>query len=202
MSASPDLHLTPARNGSAPPAALPVEHRSLGHLSPDQIDDHLIGCLSAEAAAHLAACPLCARRAAAAAAPIASFRSITTTWSDRYSATLPIPAVPPQRPVWQRHLGWATACLTVAVGIALTTASQGWLAFGPSDPPPATLQTSQQGASQQITTNSPHVDQVSADNQMLQDIDSALDSSAETPSAFGLETQNDQPAAPPTSLQD
>jgi hypothetical protein len=110
------------------------------------------------------------------------------------------------------HIGWATACLTVAVGIALTTTSQGWLAFAPSGTQPAALQTTQQDAAQQDPAQqgnarqyraaTPHVDQVSADNQMLQNIDNELDTSAETPSAFGLQAPNDQPAAPPTALQD
>lgn len=202
MSASPDLHPTPAPN----PAAVCTVAAS-PHLSADELDDQLIGCLAAEPAAHLATCPLCTRRVAAAAAPLASFRRVTTAWSERRSATLTTPIHFRQRPFWQRHIGWATACLTVAVGIALTTTSQGWLAFGPAGLQPMTLQATQQDMaqqdpSQQDAAANPHVDQVSADNQMLQDIESELDTSAETPSAFGLQAPNDQPAAPPTALRD
>jgi hypothetical protein len=207
MSASPDLDPTPVPTA---PAACSVAASC--HLSADQVDDHLIGCLAAEPAAHLATCPLCTRRVAAAAAPFTSFQRVTTAWSERRSATLTTPIHFRQRPFWQRHIGWATACLTVAVGIALTTTSHGWLVFGPSNAQPATLQTTQQDAAQQTSAQqtsspqdpatNPHVDQVSADNQMLQDIDNALDTSAETPSAFGLQAPNDQPAAPPNSLQD
>lgn len=221
MSASPDLGSTSASNAAASNAAAAraavCSTASSAHLSADQVDDQLIGCLAAEPAAHLATCPLCTRRVAAAADPLASFRRVTTAWSDRYSATLHVPIVSRQRPLWQRHIGWATACLTVAVGIALTNTSQGWLAFGHAGTQPATQQTTQQDRApqdsaqqdsaqqdpaQQGATTNPHLDQVSADNQMLHDIDSELDTSAETPSAFGLQAPNDQPAAPPTALQD
>ena len=206
MSSSPDLGSTHASSAAAAKAAV-CSIAPSAHLSADEVDDQLIGCLAANRAAHLATCPLCTRRVAAAAAPLASFRRVTTAWSERRSATLTTPIHFRQRILWQRHLGWATACLTVAVGIALTTTSQGWLAFSPADLQPMTLQTTQQDMAQQApaqqgTATTPHVDQVSADNQMLQDIESELDTSAETPSAFGLQAPNDQPAAPPAALQD
>lgn len=201
MSASPDLHPTTSAPNAAPSASV-LSVPASGHLSADEVDDHLIGCLAAQPAAHLAACPLCTRRVAAAADPLASFRRVTTAWSERRSATLTTSIRLRQRPLWQRHLGWATACLTVAVGIALTTSSHGWIVFGPSAPQPATQQTAPQDATQQSPATTPHVDQVSADNQMLQNIDDELDTSAETPAALGLQAPNDQPAAPPTALQD
>lgn len=210
MNASPILQSTPASEKS--PA---LNSSASPHLSAEHLDDHLIGCLDAERAAHLAACPLCSRRAAAAAAPLTSFQRVSTAWSERRSATLTVPAHPRQRPVWQRNLGWATACLTVAVGIAITTSSQAWLALGNSGQQPTSLQTEQanavhQDSAQQDTAQddgpdtsaNPHLDQVSADNRMLHDIDSALDTSAETPAALGLQTPNDQSTAPPAALQD
>ena len=93
------------------------------HLTPDQIDDLLIGDLAATPAAHLAACTLCAERVAAARSPIASFQQVSTAWSERRSATLPIPLASPQRPVWQRYTSWATASLTLAFGMAFINAS-------------------------------------------------------------------------------
>ena len=216
MSTSPDLGSTSASNAAAARAAI-CSIAPSAHLSADEVDDQLIGCLAAEPAEHLATCPLCTRRVAAAADPLTNFRRVATAWSERRSATLAAPIHFRQRIPWQRHLGWATACLTVAVGIALTTTSQGWLVFMPSGTQPPTQQTTQQDATrqnsaQQNTTQqdaapqdsatSPHVDQVSADNQMLQDIDSELDTSAEAPSALGLQAPNDQPTAPSTALQD
>jgi hypothetical protein len=204
-------------NAAGPLAPHPADQLSADHLSLDQIDDHLIGDLAAAPTAHLAACSLCASRVAAAAAPFASFQRVTTAWGDRHSATLPVPIVSRQRPLWQRHLGWATACLSLAVGIALTNTSQGWFALGTREPQPATQQAAQQVSTQQVSEQqvseqqvseaasfapSPHAAQISADNQMLHDIDTALDTSAETPAALGLQTPSDQPTAPPTSLQD
>ena len=93
------------------------------HLTADQIDDHLIGDLAAAPAAHLAACSLCTDRVAAVANPIASFQHVATAWSERRSATLPIPVPTQQQPLWQRHTAWASACLTLAVGVALINAS-------------------------------------------------------------------------------
>jgi hypothetical protein len=192
MSASPDLDPTPVPTA---PAACSVAASC--HLSADQVDDHLIGCLAAEPAAHLATCPLCTRRVAAAAAPFTSFQRVTTAWSERRSATLTVPIHSRQRPLWQRHLGWATACLTVAIGVALTNAGPGWFAFSTPGPQSATLQTAQQDSAP-----APHADQISADNHMLQAIDAALDTSAETPAALGLQTASQQRTPPPASLQD
>jgi hypothetical protein len=93
------------------------------HLTADQIDDHLIGDLAPAPAAHLAACDLCAERVAAAASPLADFHSVSTAWSERRSATLPMPVPTPQRPVWQRYTSWATASLTLAFGMAFINAT-------------------------------------------------------------------------------
>ena len=114
MNSYPDLY-TASHLSAAPVTA--------NHLTDDQLDDHLIGDLAPAPAAHLAACSLCAQRVAAARSPLDSFHTVSTAWSERRSATLPIPVPAPPRPVWQRQTAWATACLALAFGLALTNAS-------------------------------------------------------------------------------
>ncbi len=92
------------------------------HLTPHQIEDYLIGDLAAAPAAHLATCSECAERVLAARSPLESFRLVATAWSERRSATLPAPAAISQQSRWQLRASWATACLTLAVGIALSNA--------------------------------------------------------------------------------
>ncbi len=95
------------------------------HLTPQQIEDYLIGDLVGAPAAHLATCSECAERVLAARSPLESFRLVATAWSERHSATLPIPAAVSRQSRWQRRSSWATACLTLAVGIALSNAFSG-----------------------------------------------------------------------------
>ncbi len=92
------------------------------HLTPHQIDDYLIGDLAAAPSAHLATCSRCAEKVLAARSPLESFHLVATAWSERRSATLPIPARTAKRPAWQIHAPWVTACLMLAVGIALSNA--------------------------------------------------------------------------------
>ncbi|MGA7156861.1 MAG: hypothetical protein WBY53_08455, partial [Acidobacteriaceae bacterium] len=113
MNAYPDLCTTSAVNQIAAP-----------HLTDDQIDDQLIGDVAPAAAAHLAACALCAERVAALLSPIDSFDSVSSAWSERRSATLPIPVSTPSRPLWQRNSAWAMASLAFAFGLAFLNASR------------------------------------------------------------------------------
>jgi hypothetical protein len=164
------------------------------HLSDEQIDDHLIGDLAAEPAAHLAACAHCAQRASAAAAPIASFESVTMAWSERRSATLPIPELAAQRPLWQRHMTTAMAGFTFVLGFALINANH---QFASTDLAPA--HSTHQAATARVIfpsavfthTTGVHLDhpaaQITADNQMLKAVDTELEASADSPSALGLE---------------
>jgi hypothetical protein len=190
------------------------------HLTPDQIDDHLIGDLAPAPAAHLAACTLCAERVAAARSPIASFQQVSTAWSERRSATLPIPIPAQQAPVWQRHMAWATATLSMALGFAFINATHQFSILNTPEPAPITSTSAQLPRDQQAVltpkatiltetasiTSPPRAAhfaaQISADNQMLQNIDASLDPSTDSPAALGL-----QPAAAPTpgplaSIQD
>ena len=94
---------------AAEPSAAFPHHLTLHHLTPDQVDDHLIGDLAPAPAAHLAACSLCAERVALARSPLSSFQQVSTAWSERRSATLPIPVLDQQRPLLQRHMASASA---------------------------------------------------------------------------------------------
>ena len=198
-----------------------------GHLTDDQIDDHLIGDLAPAPAAHLAACTVCADRVAAAASPIADFQNVSTAWSERRSATLPIPIPSQQRPVWQRYTSWATASLTLAFGMAFLNATHQFSiqTVSPQPLPAAqSLVAAQTAAPQTIASlpvtapriiasptpaltetasiaPAPHATQISSDNHMLRAIDASFDPSADSPAALGL-----MPAAPssrpPASIQD
>lgn len=205
---------------------LAASHLIAVHLTDDQIDDHLIGDLAPAPAAHLAACTLCAERVATAASPIADFHNVSTAWSERRSATLPIPVVSQQRPIWQRYTSWATASLTLAFGMAFINASHQFSlrTVTPQPAPTArSLAASQTVALQTIASlpaaprslaspaptlmetasiaPAPHVTQLSADNHMLRAIDASFDPSADSPATLGL-----MPAAPsshpPASIQD
>jgi hypothetical protein len=188
------------------------------HLTPDQIDDLLIGDLADTPAAHLAACTLCAERVAAARSPISSFQQVSTAWSERRSATLPIPIPARQAPVWQRHMAWATATLSMALGFAFINATHQFSVL--NTPQPAPLASAQLTPVQQpalfpktpILTETASIavppravhfaTRISADNQMLQNIDASLDPSTDSPAALGLQSATAPHPGPPASIQD
>jgi len=143
------------------------------HLTEDQLDDHLIGDLAAPAAAHLAACALCTARVAEAASPIASFQSVSLAWSERLSATAPIPSPSASRALLERRLVWSMAIALCAAGLSLTGISHR------SAAPVPTVAAS-------TRTAAPTAAELSRDNQLLRTIDSELDASAESPAALGL----------------
>jgi hypothetical protein len=186
--------------------SIATDSSAAAHLTPDQIDDHLIGDLAAAPAAHLAACTLCAERLAAARSPIASFQHVSTAWSERRSATLPIPIPAQQAPVWQRHMAWATATLSMALGFAFINATHQFSILNTPQPVPIASTSAQLTPVQQpvITPQapaltatasiapSPRAARISADNHMLRSIDASLDPSTDSPTALGL-----QPAAAP-----
>jgi hypothetical protein len=183
------------------------------HLTQDQIDDHLIGDLALAPAAHLAACTLCAERVAAARSPISSFQQVSTAWSERRSATLPIPIPAQQAPVWQRHMAWATATLSMALGFAFINATHQFSILNAPEREPIASTSAQLTPVQQpalfpptpVLTETASIavppravhfaTRISADNQMLQNIDASLDPSTDSPAALGLMP----PAAPNTA---
>jgi hypothetical protein len=185
------------------------------HLTPDQIDDHLIGDLAPAPAAHLAACTLCTERVAAAASPIANFQQVSTAWSERRSATFPIPVPTLQRTVWQRHMAWATASLSLAFGLAFINATHqfSFAATQPTPTPAVSAQLApmpQPGVSPVAFTQTASIApraaqsaaQLSADNHLLRAIDASLDPSTDSPATLGLTSAAAISTGPPTSVQD
>jgi hypothetical protein len=197
---------------------------TLHHLTPDQIDDYLIGDLAARPAAHLAVCTLCAERVAAARSAISSFQQVSTAWSERRSATLPIPVPAQQAPVWQRHMAWATATLSIALGFAFINATHQFSILNTPQPAPIASTSAQLTPVPQPViapkapaltetasiTPAPRVAQfaaqtgaqLSADNHMLRAIDASLDPSADSPAALGLQPATAPNPGPPASIQD
>jgi hypothetical protein len=202
MNVYPDLDLSSAESIAA------------GHLTVDQIDDQLIGDLAPAPAAHLAACSLCAERVSTAASPIADFQNVSTAWSERRSATLPIPVPSPQRPLWQRHTAWATARLTLAFGIAFINSSHQFSLLTVAPPPARSVVASQTVAPRILASQAPalaepaslaatpRTTQVSADNHMLRAIDASFDPTADSPAALGLRPAAAASSRPPASIQD
>lgn len=189
------------------------------HLTEDQIDDALMGDLAAKAAAHLAGCSTCAERLAEARMPLASFKAVSTAWSERRSATLP--AVVPQRAGLGSRLGsrlgargrlagWSAGlsgalALAIAVPVMLHPgrgpAAEGSHAGG------QVAQVAPVGAAGQAaavpsspkTASAPEVvadEQISQDNAMLQDVSRELSASTQSPAALGLLQAGQQPYNP------
>ena len=194
-------------------ASIPAEFLS-DHLTPDQIDDHLIGDLAPTPTAHLAASSLCAERVALARSPITSFQQVSTAWSERHSATLPIPIPAQQAPVWQRHMAWATATLSMALGFAFINATHQFSILNTPQPAPVSTTSAQLTPVQQPIVKAPALTeagsisrasravQIAADNHMLQAIDASLAPSTDSPAALGLQSAATPNSGPPASLQD
>lgn len=177
------------------------------HLSAQQLDDHLIGDLSPATAAHLAACDTCTARLALAAAPMESFRSVSIAWSERRSATMPLPALPAPELVWQRRMGWAAASFVLVLGMVIGGAGRSLLTSAPAPaateaaPAPAAV------ASTALPASAPPAApeaRVSEDNRMLNSIDRDLDAAVDTPATLGLEPVSDlqESRTTPTAVED
>ena len=176
----------------------------LVHLSEDQILNVLSGDVSTGVAAHLANCSICARRVAEFEAPIASFKAMTLAWSERRSATLPLEPVNQPPMAWYRRAviaATATTALLVGISVPLirnagTSAPPATSASQTTATPPATEVAVESApvlssAAQHVITetqapavstrNNPQDEQIARDNEMLQNIDQALDNSVESP---------------------
>jgi hypothetical protein len=187
------------------PKAHADEVLHLSHLSEEQIDDQLIGDLDGIAAAHLADCAECSQRVAEAAEPMATFRDVTVAWSERRSATMPIPTAEPDALIWQRRAGLGMTACALVIGISLV--SNGYKAemLRASEQSAQTPERASTAATRTVSipvaVNQRTGDQAtqdvaaqySGDNRMLKAIDSELDASVDTPAAMGLETVSDQP---------
>ncbi len=182
------------------------------HLSEEQIDDALMGDLAAESAAHLEGCPACAERLAEAKMPLASFKAVSTAWSERRSATLP--AVVPKRGglgARGRLAGWSvalSAALAVAIAVPVMlhqgrgaaiegTHGSGQMAqvepAGAAGEPAAAVASSAKAASAREAVAD---EQISQDNAMLQDVSRELNASGQSPATLGLLQAGDQPYNP------
>jgi hypothetical protein len=163
------------------------------HLSEAQLDDALLGDLAEPFAAHLRGCADCNARMDAAQAPLAEFRCVATAWSERRSATLPLPNVQTavRKPLWQRGLAGAMTLATCALALTISNASR-------HSPAPAAV-----AVTASADTAASNDEQVSRDNQMLSAIDRELAATSDTPAALGLQPVSAETrAAHSTSLQD
>ena len=191
---------------------IPNPTEAVVHLSEDEIDDQLIGDLAAAPAAHLDACALCTHRVTQAKDPISSFQSLTMAWSERQSATLPVPNRLMKRALWQRRGAWVTACSALAIGIAFTSVGhRAFLTPGlhaarvqPAAPQAAAVVPASAVVLASSDTAASPAEQISADNQMLQAIDAEIQTAPNSPAALGLAPVSDHSNWPPTatSLQD
>ena len=176
------------------------------HLTDDQIDEYLMGDLSAEAAAHLEACDPCLLRVAEAEQPLASFRAVSLAWGERRSATLPLQEFAPVQPRWSRRFVWGTtAAAAIAMGVVApslrhSSASEVHVAVATA-PVMSTVPAAQVIAPVQVAQIS-REEQISRDNQMLDAIDRELDASADTPAALGLAADSHSRPRNRSSLQD
>jgi hypothetical protein len=176
------------------------------HLSEEQIDEQLLGELGSAAAAHLAVCLTCTARVAEAAEPIADFRDVTMAWSERRSATMPLPVVAGDSLVWQRRMGWATTAFALALGISLLSNGRKVTPETASMQPDQTVEAPMTAATvtsrvaaaphfveaAQNTSGTTAGDRYAGDNRMLQAIDTELDASVESPATLGIEPASDQ----------
>jgi len=187
------------------------------HLTEDQIDDALMGDLAAEAKSHLEGCTACAERLAEAEMPLASFKAVSTAWSERRSATLP--AVVPQRAGLGSRLGargrlagWSAALsagLAVAIAVPVmlhqsrggavesTHGSGQMVQAAPAEavaqPEVAAVKISAKAAS---VRDAGADEQISQDNAMLQDVNRELNASTQSQAALGLLQAGNQPYNP------
>jgi anti-sigma factor RsiW len=179
---------------------LPSMQSAARHPSETTIDGYLMGTLvPAELRAfemHVASCPACAERTAAIAGPLHSFRAVSMEWSERVSATRPLPVAPSQQRILQRRLSWALACSVLAFGVGLTTFE-------------LAQQHEEMVALHQTVDSTPAEDshavsseQLNSDNQLLNAIDRELSASSESPASLGLLPVSDQTSSTTASLRD
>jgi hypothetical protein len=171
-----------------------ILYGSNSHLTAEQIDEALIGCLSGDAASHLRACGGCAERVDEARMPLASLKAISTAWSERRSATLPpISIETAARPL---RLTWGAAAVTAMLGFVIAipitqhreraveaTAVAPQMASMSTPPMVTPVSVPEQGAVQTII---PEDEQITRDNQMLDVIDQELGAPAETSATLAM----------------
>jgi predicted anti-sigma-YlaC factor YlaD len=195
---------------------------STPHLSEREIDSVLIGAPAAGITAHLSQCGHCRQRVAEARVPITRFKAVTLSWSERQSATLPLRSSTAGSMTWKRRAALAataTAALLIGLAIPLTKSE---LQFAPesaghragsstaevaavSAPALSATMKRNSATAQAATTDvadNEQDEQIARDNQMLQNINQALDNPVESPAdAYSLQpADGHQQAAPLTEL--
>ena len=192
---------------------------SLPHLSEAEIDSVLIGAPAVETTTHLSQCGHCRQRVAEARVPITRFQAVTLSWSERQSATLPLRSSPARVMTWKRHTALAataTTALLIGLAIPLTKSelqvapeAAGHRAGSSTATVSATALSTAikqrsavpEAGATDIADNEQD-EQIARDNQMLQNIDQALDNPVESPAdAYSLQpVDGHQQAATLTEL--
>ncbi|QMV19515.1 hypothetical protein GOB94_13080 [Granulicella sp. 5B5] len=161
-----------------------------GHLSEEQIDEAMIGGLASEAGGHLNICPMCQERLVTARLPIESFKAVSLAWSERRSATMPVPL---QTGLLEslgghRRLAWGAAVamlLAVLVTAPLELRHSGRMTV---DDAAQMHTTNALGATGVVSGQQSTEEQIERDNQLLNEIDRELNTSGENPAELGLAT--------------
>lgn len=179
------------------------------HLSEREIDSVLIGAPSTETTTHLSQCGHCRQRVAEARVPITRFKAVTLSWSERQSATLPLRSSTSGSLTWKRRAALAataTAALLIGLALPLTKSElrRAPQAAGHEAAKVATVaaralkheSAAPQAATTDIADNEQD-EQIARDNQMLQNINQALDNPVESPAdAYSLQSvDGHQPAS-------
>jgi len=177
------------------------------HLTEEQIDELLMGSLSASEAAqmreHAAGCEACAAQLAEIETPLTSFKAVTLAWSERRSATMPVqPASGRARSRLGLAFAWgslAAAALLAAVipvlrheqnvrvqeayrkAITLPNAAQ-----QPATTVPATSANAASTQNDSADTAVPeNAQEIATDNRMLAMVDEELNAPIGTPGSRG-----------------
>jgi hypothetical protein len=83
------------------------------HLSPQQIEEWVVGERSPEMQAHVQSCAVCAEELARASEPLALFGTAVRNWGDQQRGPLRASWKSAQPPVWRWRIGLAMATLTL-----------------------------------------------------------------------------------------
>lgn len=160
------------------------------HLNEDQVNEAMIGCLSAESEGHLDACALCQERLAMARLPIENFKALTLAWSERRSATMPVPAHVSLLASLnhRRRLAWGSAVVALLVVTIATPIELRHAQRREADDAAQAHSVSALGATGVVSGQQSTEEQIARDNQLLNEIDRELNSSHENPADLGLET--------------
>lgn len=147
-------------------------HDSKAHLSDEALDDVLIGLGSSAAAAHLAVCPACRARVENFHADMQAFNETSLAWSERQANTMPAVAAGGSRRSTAPRLPIASLGLALAAMLLLAIAAPLWRHLHSSPGEAAAPAVSVDGDSQA---------QIAQDNELLRQVNAALNSDAVAP---------------------